>query len=499
MKTSRVSARRSAASRGRTLAARADAELARADRAHLIHAFASPAVIDREGPVRLVKGKGVYVWDSEGRRYIDALASLWNVAIGHGRPEVARAVAQQMRTLEYAPTLLGFSSEPAIRLAARLARLAPKGLTRVVFTSGGSESNETVIRLVRLYWRLRGRPDKIQIVALNRAYHGSSTGAASLTGMTAFHQYYEPMMPGVLRMARPFCYRCELQLSYPACGLACADELERLIQREGADRIGAFIAEPVQGVGGVVAPPPGYFERIREICDRHDILMVADEVITGFGRLGTWFGIERWKTTPDMLVFAKAVTSGYLPLGGVILREEIFQALLQAGPSFSLHHGFTYSGHPAACAAALANLDILEREKLIPAVRKKSRRFAKRLQALTHSPIVGEVRCAGLMAALELVRDKASKEPFPESARVPWRIRSAALRRGVIVRASADTIAICPPLIITPAQIDTVVDVLHEALAEVAGELAEAGALGPADRVGSAGAAADTLPLPGVG
>jgi len=491
MKTSPAATRSAKARRG-AAAARADAELKRADRAHLIHAFASPAVIDREGAVRLVKGKGVYVWDSDGRRYIDALASLWNVAIGHGRPEVARAVARQMRTLEYAPTLLGFSSEPAVRLAARLARLAPKGLTRVTFTSGGSEANETVIRLVRLYWRLRGRPDKIQIVALNRAYHGSSTGAASLTGMTAFHHYYEPMMPGVLRMARPFCYRCELGLTYPQCALACADELERLVEREGADRIGAFIAEPVQGVGGVVAPPPGYFERIREICDRHDILMVVDEVITGFGRLGTWFGIERWKTIPDMLVFAKAVTSGYLPLGGVLLREEIFQAMLQAGPGFSLHHGFTYSGHPAACAAALANLDIIEGEKLLPAVRKKAPHFAKRLQALAQSPLVGEVRCAGLMAALELVCDKPSKQPFPEAARVPWRIRSAALRRGVIVRASADTIVVCPPLIVTPAQIDTIARVLQEALAEVAAELAQTGALGPA------GAAASTLPLPGV-
>ena len=256
-----------------------------------------------------------------------------------------------MRQLEYAPTLLGFSSEPAERLAARIAKMAPKGLTRVVFTSGGSEANETVIRLVRLYWRLRQRPDKIKIVALNRAYHGSSTGAASLTGLPYFHQYYEPLLPGVVRMPRPFCYRCELGLTYPQCALACADELERIIEREGADTIGAFIAEPVQGVGGVVVPPPGYFERIRAICDKHEVLMVADEVITGFGRLGTRFGIERWKVVPDMIAFAKGVTSGYLPLGGVILKESIYQTLLDAGPDFALHHGFTYSGHPTVCAA----------------------------------------------------------------------------------------------------------------------------------------------------
>jgi adenosylmethionine-8-amino-7-oxononanoate aminotransferase len=445
--------------------------LARADRAHLIHGFGSPAVVDQDGTTRLVKGRGVYVWDSTGRRYIDGLASLWNVAVGHGRAEIARAVAQQMRAIEYAPTLLGFSSEPAIKLAARLARMAPKGLTRVVFTSGGSESNETVIRLVRLYWRLRGKPDKIRIVALTRAYHGSSTGAASLTGLAAFHQYYEPLMPGVLRMARPFCYRCELTLSYPQCALACADELERLVEREGADTIGAFIAEPVQGVGGVVVPPPGYFERIRETCDRHDILMIADEVITGFGRLGKHFGIQNWNATPDMISFAKGVTSGYLPLGGVILREAIYQTLLEAGPTFSLHHGFTYSGHPSVCAAALANLDIIDREKLIPAVRKKAVYFQKRLQPLETSPIVGQVRCAGLMAAIELVQDKATKTPFPEAMKVPWRIRAAALRRGLIVRASLETLNLCPPLIITPAQIDTMTDILRDAIDEVAAEL----------------------------
>jgi putrescine---pyruvate transaminase len=497
-RTSGSRARRPA-SHGRRRAGPSESGLARADRAHLIHGFGSPAVVDREGTVRLVRGRGVYVWDSHGRRYIDALASLWNVAVGHGRAEIARAAAKQMRALEYAPTLLGFSSEPAIRLAARLARMAPKGLTRVIFTSGGSESNETVIRLVRLYWRLRGRLDKIGIVALNRAYHGSSTGAASLTGLPAFHQYYEPLMAGVVRMARPYCYRCELGLTYPQCRLACADELEAIVAREGSDRIGAFIAEPVQGVGGVVMPPPGYFERIREICDRHQILMVADEVITGFGRLGTWFGIERWKTIPDMLVFAKAVTSGYLPLGGVILREQVYQTMLQAGPGFTLHQGFTYSGHPVVCAAALANLDIIEREQLIAGVRRKAPHLKRKLAALAFMPIVGEVRCAGLMAAIEVVRDKTTKEPFPEPLRVPARIRAAVLRRGVIVRASADAIVVCPPLIVTPAQIDVIAEALKDATAEVSEELARAGEIGAARSVASPNRAAGvSLPLPGL-
>ena len=444
---------------------------------HLICGFASPASIEQQGTLQLVKGKGVYVWDASGRKYLDGLASLWNVTVGHGRSEIRRAVAAQMRRLEYAPTLLGFSSEPAERLAARIARLAPKGLARVVFTSGGSEANETVIRLVRLYWRLRQRPDKIGIVALNRAYHGSSTGAASLTGLPYFHQYYEPLLAGVVRMARPFCYRCELQRTYPDCGIACANELERIIQRDGADTIGAFIAEPVQGVGGVIVPPPGYFERIRAICDKHEVLFVADEVITGFGRLGHNFGIERWKAIPNMISFAKGVTSGYLPLGGVIMQESMYQTLIDAGPDFALHHGFTYSGHPVVCAAALANLDIIEREHLVARARKLAPYFARALGTLTRHAIVGEVRTAGLMGAIELVRDKATKASLPPALGIPARIRNATVQRGVIVRASVDTIVVCPPLIITEKEIDRLATTVDAAIAATCSALNAEGVL----------------------
>jgi putrescine aminotransferase len=450
--------------------------LDRLDRAHLIHGFGSPAIAETEGTLRLVRGRGAYVWDSDGRRYLDGVSSLWNVAVGHGRGEIARAVAAQIRALEYAPTLLGFSTEPAIRLAARIARLAPKGLRHVMFTSGGSESNESVIRLVRLYWRLRGRPDKIGIVALRGAYHGTSSGAASLTGLATFHGPYGPQLPEVSRIPRPYCYRCDLGKTYPACGLACADELEAVVAREGAERVGAVIAEPVQGVGGVVVPPPGWFERLRALCDRHELLLAVDEVITGFGRLGTAFGIQRFGVTPDLMTFAKAVTSGYQPLGGVILHERVYRTLVEAGPEFTLHHGYTYSGHPVACAAALANLDIIEREDLIRGARRKAPHFKRRLESLAALPMVGDVRAAGLMGAVELVRDKAAREPFPPEARVAPRVRQAALRRGVILRAGADTIAICPPLIVTREQIEIIVRVLGEAIVEVAAELEQGGA-----------------------
>jgi len=446
-------------------------ELARLDRAHLIHGFGSPAQTDRDGTVRLVKGRGIWVWDSEGRRYMDGVASLWNVNVGHGRAEIARAVAAQVRAIEYAPTLLGFSSEPAIRLAARIARMAPKGLTRVLFTGGGSESNETVIRLVRLLSSLRGKPEKSGIVALTRAYHGSSTGAASLTGLETFHRHYEPMMSGVFRMPRPHCHRCEIQREYPACALACADELEAIVARAGADRIGAVIAEPVQGVGGVIAPPPGWLERVREICDRHDILLVADEVITGFGRLGKNFGVQLTKVIPDMLVFAKGVTSGYVPLGGVILHERLFATLLDAGDDFVLHHGYTYSGHPVACAAGLANLDILEREDLVRGARRKAPILARALRRLAHHPIVGEIRTAGLMGAVELVQDRATEAPFPPERKIPWRVRQAALERGLILRAGTSFVVACPPLVITAEEIDDLARRLDEALTAVEREL----------------------------
>ena len=450
---------------------------------HLVCAFASPATVESQGTIRLERGKGAFVWDDHGRRYIDGLSSLWNVNVGHGRKEIGAAVAAQTRRLQFAPTLLGFSSEPAERLATKIAKLAPKGLDRVLLTSGGSEANESVIRLVRLYWRLRGRPDKIQIVALERAYHGSSTGAASLTGMPNFHQHYEPLMPGVLRIPRPYCYRCELGKDPADCGIACADELERVVAREGADRIGALIVEPVQGVGGVIVPPDDYLPRLRELCTKHDILMITDEVITGFGRLGARFGAERYGIVPDMISFAKGVTSGYQPLGGVILSEDIFRVLLEQGPEFALHHGFTYSGHPVACTAALANLDILAGEKLIQRVAKLEPYFADKLEALRRHPIVGDVRHVGMMGAVELVRDRSTKESFSAAEAVPKRVRDACLARGVILRASPENVSICPPFVIKRKDLDTLFQVLDRSIAEVAEQLRDEGAIAADDSV----------------
>ena len=327
------------------------AAMSRADRDHLVHGFVPLSKHQADGVPVFVRAEGVYLWDSLGKRYIDGLSTLWNVHVGHGRKEITRAVAEQMDRLAYVPTLIGPTSEPTIRLASRLAEMAPEGLTRVVFTSGGSETNESMIRLVRAYWKAQGQPQRTRFVTLNQGYHGSSSGAAMLTGIPLFNQQMEPGLPDVHHMARPHCYRCELGKTWPSCQLACADELERMVEREGPDAVAAFVAEPVQGVGGVIVPPEGWLARIREICTRYGILMVCDEVITGFGRTGSLFACAGENVTPDVLVTAKGITSGYLPLGAMLFREEIFQTLL-AKADDAFYHGYTYTGHPVVCAAA---------------------------------------------------------------------------------------------------------------------------------------------------
>ncbi|MCS6927643.1 MAG: aspartate aminotransferase family protein [Candidatus Binatia bacterium] len=442
------------------------------DAAHLVHGFVPLQLHQQQGVPIFVKGQGIYLWDTEGKRYIDALASLWNVHVGHGRKEIARAVAAQMNQLAFAPTLIGPTSVPTVQLATKLVKLAPKGLTRVIFTSGGSEANETLIRLVRAYWQAKGRPEKSKFVSLNQGYHGSSSGTASLGGLPLLNKQMHPGLPGILHIARPYCYRCELGKTYPSCQLDCAEELERVVQREGAHTIGAFIAEPIQGVGGVIVPPSTWLPKIREICSRHDILMACDEVITGFGRTGALFACTGAGVTPDILVTAKGITSGYLPLGAVLFKEEIFQTFLATGDDYAFWHGYTYTGHPTVCAAALANLEIIERERLVHKAREQGKYLQKTLATLRDLPIVGETRGQGLIAAVELVKDKATKEMFPADLQIARRVWEKALAYGVLTRvAGPNNIAICPPLIITRAQIDELVAVLRRAISDVAAEV----------------------------
>jgi putrescine---pyruvate transaminase len=442
------------------------------DTAHFIHGFVPLQMHQKTGVPIFVKGQGVYLWDIEGKKYIDGLASLWNVHVGHGRKEINRAVTAQMDKLAFAPTLIGPTSVPTVQLATKLVKIAPKGLNRVIFTSGGSESNETMIRLVRAYWKAKGQPEKIKFVSLNQGYHGSSSGAAVLGGIPVFNKQMEPGLPGMLHMARPYCYRCELGKTYPSCQVDCAEELERIIQREGADTIGAFIAEPIQGVGGVIVPPAEWLPKIREICSRHNILMACDEVITGFGRTGAMFASSGAGITPDILVTAKGVTSGYLPLGVVLFKEEIFQTFLASSDDYVFWHGYTYTGHPTVCAAGLANLEIIEREKLVQKAREQGKYLQKKLATLRDLPIVGDVRGQGLIAAVELVKDKATKEMFPADLQVVRKVWEKALANGLLTRTGGNNvIALCPPLIITREQIDEIVTTLRRAIEEVTAEL----------------------------
>ena len=439
------------------------------DKAHLVHGFVPLSMHQERGMPIFVKGEGVYLWDTDGKRYLDGLSSLWNVHVGHGRKEINRAVAAQMDQLAFAPTLIGPTSAPTVQLATKLTKIAPKGLSRVIFTSGGSESNETMIRLVRAYWKAKGKSKKTKFITLNQGYHGTSSGAAALTGIQLFNDQIDPGLPGVIHMARPYCYRCELGKTYPSCKVDCADELERIIKREGAENIGAFVAEPIQGVGGVIVPPKEWLPKIREICSKYNILMVCDEVITGFGRTGTMFASSH--AAPDILVSAKGITSGYLPLGVVLFKEEIFQTFLKAGDQ-AFWHGYTYTGHPTVCAAGLANIDIIEGEKLVQKAREQGRYLQKQLATLKDLPIVGDVRGKGLMAAVELVKDKETKEMFPVESKVVVRVWERALRSGLLTRmGGANIIAICPPLIITKEQIDEMVATLRETLVAISEEL----------------------------
>lgn len=442
------------------------------DRAHLYHGFTPLSLQQNKGVPIFVKGQGVYLWDTEGKRYIDGLASLWNVHVGHGRKEINRAVAAQMDKLAFAPTLIGPTAVPTVELAAKLVKLAPKGLTRVIFTSGGSEANETLIRLTRAYWKAKGKPGKTKFISLNQAYHGSSSGAASLGGIPVFNNQMEPGLPGMIHMARPYCYRCELGKTYPSCQIDCAAELERIIQREGADTIGAFITEPIQGVGGVIVPPAEWLPKIREICTKYDILMACDEVITGFGRTGSMFASAGFGVTPDVLISAKGVTSGYLPLGLVLFKEEIFQTFMATGDDYAFWHGYTYTGHPTVCAAGLANLEIIEREKLVQKAREQGKYLKKKLEALRALPIVGDIRSHGLIAAIELVKDPVTKEMFPAELQIARKVWERALDNGVICRvAGANNIALCPPLIITKEQIDELVTTIGDAIRSVMAEV----------------------------
>ena len=440
-------------------------------RRHLwMHFTRLSSYADREIPV-IVRGEGPYVWDQHGRRYLDALSGLFVVQVGHGRAELAEAAARQAEQLAYFP-LWSYAHPVAVDLAARLAERAPGDINRVFFTTGGSEAVESAWKLARQYFRAIGQPQRTKVVSRSIAYHGTSMGALSITGIPDLRTPFEPLVPGALKAANTDRYRCRFCEAAPSCTLACADDIEDVIEREGADTVAAVFVEPVQNAGGCFTPPDGYFPRLREICDRHGVLLVSDEVICAFGRLGYDFGCQRYGYQPDIITSAKGLTSGYSPLGAMLCRDYLAEPFLSGTASFA--HGFTFAGHPVSCAVAMANLDIFDREDLLAHVREHEGELRSGLESLADIPIVGEVRGAGYFHAIELVKDRDTRESFTaeESESLLRGFLSGRLfDAGLICRADDrgdPVVQLAPPLVCGPEQFDEIHSTLRTVLTEAA-------------------------------
>ena len=442
------------------------------DAAHYLHPFTDTRALAARGTRVITRAEGIYLYDSEGNRILDGMSGLWCVALGYGRSELAEAAYRQMQQLPYYNSFFQCANPPAIELAARLAELSPPQFKHVFFTGSGSESNDTFVRLARRYWALRGEPERTVIISRWNGYHGSTMAGASLGGMKAMHAQGGLPIPDVVHIGQPYWFECGSDLDPAEFGLRVARELEAKILEIGPQRVAAFIGEPVQGAGGVIIPPETYWPEVQRIIDKYGILFASDEVICGFGRTGRWFGCEYYGTRPDFMTLAKAITSGYQPLGALMVSDRVAEVFIETGGEFA--HGYTYSGHPVAAAVALANLDILQREGVIERVREDLAPYwAARWRELAAHPLVGEARTLGLFGALELVPAKPSRRFFKERGTVGTRGRDLAIRNGLVMRAVWDTLIVAPPLVITRSEIDELIakaaltlDQLHAGLTQ---------------------------------
>jgi len=432
----------------------------------LVHPYTNLAAFRESGPLVIERASGVFVYDTEGRDYIEGMAGLWCTALGWGNEELAETAAAQAKRLAFAHLFSGRSHDPAIELAEKLKEIAPVPVSKVFFCSSGSEANDTQVKLVWYMNNALGRPRKKKIVSRLRGYHGVTVAAASLTGLPANHADFDLPIPGILHTACPYHYRNGLDGETEAeFATRLARELEELIVREDPDTVAAFIAEPVMGAGGVIVPPATYFEKIMAVCDKYDLLMIADEVITGFGRLGRMFGSEAVGFRPHTVSIAKALSSGYLPIAGVLVPPRMYEALLaQSHKLGGFGHGFTYSGHPVAAAVALKTLEIYARDRIVAKASALAPQFRAGLDRLAGHPLVGDARGLGLVGGLELVADRDSKRAFDPKAGVGPRCVAAAQAEGLIVRALGDTISLCPPLIISAQELDMLFERLGRAL-----------------------------------
>ncbi|AZE51835.1 Omega-amino acid--pyruvate aminotransferase [Pseudomonas chlororaphis] len=428
---------------------------------HHLAPFSDFKQLKEKGPRIITNAEGVYLWDSEGNKILDGMAGLWCVAIGYGREELADAASKQMRELPYYNLFFQTAHPPALELAKAISDVAPKGMNHVFFTGSGSEGNDTMLRMVRHYWAIKGQPKKKTIISRVNGYHGSTVAGASLGGMTYMHEQGDLPIPGIVHIPQPYWFGEGGDMTPDEFGIWAANQLEEKILEVGVDNVGAFIAEPIQGAGGVIVPPESYWPRIKEILAKYDILFVADEVICGFGRTGEWFGSDFYDLKPDMMTIAKGLTSGYIPMGGLVVRDEVVAVLNEGG---DFNHGFTYSGHPVAAAVALENIRIMRDEKIIERVKAETAPYLqKRLRELNDHPLVGEVRGVGLLGAIELVQDKATRARYVGRG-VGMICRQFCFDNGLIMRAVGDTMIIAPPLVITREEIDELVSKARKCL-----------------------------------
>jgi putrescine aminotransferase len=433
------------------------------DRRHFLHPFTDTKALHATGTRVITRAEGVYLWDSDGHRLLDGMAGLWCVNIGYGRNELADVAAAQMRELPYYNSFFKTTNPPAIALAELLAEVTPAHMNYVMYTGSGSESNDTIVRFVRRYWDVMGQPRRKTIISRWQAYHGSTVAGASLGGMTAMHAQGDLPIPGIVHIDPPYWYQLGGELTPAEFGRKAAGWLEDRILELGPDQVAAFIGEPIQGAGGVIIPPDTYWPEIERICRKYGILLVADEVICGFGRTGNWFGSETFGFKPDLMAMAKGMSSGYLPIGGVMVADTIAQAMIEGGGEF--FHGYTYAGHPTCCAVAERNIRIIRDERLVERVREDTGPYLqRRWRELENHPLVGEARGIGFIGALELVRDKATRARFDPLGEVGTLCRDFCFDNGLVMRAVWDTMIISPPLVMTRTEIDELIDRAHHCL-----------------------------------
>jgi putrescine---pyruvate transaminase len=470
----------------RPAAGRSTKEWQAADSAHYLHPFTDFKALGQKGSRIITRAENIYLWDSDGNKIFDAMSGLWCVNVGYGRQELIDAATRQLKELPFYNSFFQTATPPAIELAELLAEVTPPQFNHVFFSGSGSEGNDTIVRMVRRYWDVLGQPQRKVIISRKNAYHGSTMAGASLGGMSGMHEQGGLPIPDIVHIEQPFWFQNGREAGAPplsaaaerasrdAFGLKAAQWLEAKILELGPERVAAFIGEPVQGAGGVIVPPETYWPEIQRICDKYGVLIVSDEVICGFGRTGHWFGCERFGFRPDLMTFAKGVTSGYIPLGGVMVGERVAKVMVEQGGEFN--HGYTYSGHPVACAVAVANIKLIQRDGLVEKVRDQTGpQLARHFAALATHPLVGETQTCGLMGAIQLVKDKATGATFDSTLEVGMVCRGHCFGSNLIMRAVGDRMIIAPPLVTTAEQIDELAQRIHHCLDVTLADLKQRG------------------------